>query len=89
MNSEVIIDAKPVLWELFLSSGIVFVNDILDGTGKIFSHHQFCSLYGQICNNFTFNQLLSAIPINWKRSSIAQYKMGEISSTEEWDYIKL
>lgn len=67
MNSEVLIHGKPFLWETFQRNGIVFINDILDNTGDFLSYHQFCCMYGQICNIFNYNQLLSVIPTNWKR----------------------
>ena len=43
------------------------MNDLLDSTGNLISYQCFCCMYGQICDFLHFNQLLSAIPTNWKR----------------------
>lgn len=88
MNSEVLIDEKPVSWETFWKNKIVFVNDILDSRGEFLSYDKFCRLYGQICNNFNFNQLISAIPINWKRKlKCSGYKLQvctPITRCQKW-----
>ena len=67
MNSELLINGKPFLWETLLENGVIFINDILDVTGDFLAHEQFCRMYGQICDNLNFNQLLSTIPMIWKR----------------------
>ncbi len=88
MNSEVLIDEKPVLWERFWKNGIVFVINILDSAGEFLSYDKFCRLFGQICNNFNFNQLISAIPINWKQKlKCSGYKLqvcAPITRCQKW-----
>ena len=83
MNSEVLIDEKPVLWETFWKNGIVFVNDILDSTGEFLSYDTFCRLYGHICNHFNFshqNQLEKEVQMWWIQTAAlcTFYKMSEM-----------
>ena len=50
-----------------MTNGVVFINDILDTDGKLYSYENFSRIYGIICTQIEYNQLISAIPLPWKQ----------------------
>lgn len=46
---------------------IIFINDIVNKEGKIMTYKQFINIYGNVCPLQKFNQLIVALPQQWKR----------------------
>lgn len=88
MNSSLLINGKPFLWKHFQSKGIIFINDLLDNAGNFLSYEQFNKKYGQLCDSYNFNQLLSTVPLNWRRklknSSNNQQVSAPVQKTLKW-----
>ena len=67
MNSNILIDGQPILWDNCFKSCVVFINDLMDNSGDFLSFSQFCVKYGHCIDHLQYNQLMSAIPMKWKR----------------------
>ncbi|WP_176696360.1 reverse transcriptase domain-containing protein, partial [Candidatus Ichthyocystis sparus] len=66
-NSNILINRLPILWEYFVEKGIIFVNDVMDLNGNIYSYKTFCELFGKLCSEFRYYQLVAAIPLVWRK----------------------
>ena len=62
-NSNILINRLPILWEHFVEKSIIFVNDVMDLNGNIHSYKTFCELFGKLCSEFRYYQLVAAIPL--------------------------
>ena len=65
-NANILIQGKPIYWDNLVKKHILFINDILHDDGEIMSHQQFSELYGEICPRHKYNQLIAALPKDWK-----------------------
>lgn len=67
MNSNIVIDGKPVFWKKMLGKGIIFINDIINEKGKVMEFDEFRAMYGEACTKYSFTQLILAIGRKWKQ----------------------
>ena len=67
LNSNILIDKKPLFFDRMFKKGIIFVNDIIGRTGGVMSHMQLIKTYGNVCSTQNYNQIIAALPQKWKR----------------------
>lgn len=70
LNSNILIKGKPFIWWTFINKGIIFLNDLVDLNGRFYHFKTLCDIFGKLCSLHQYNQLLAAIPINWKQKII-------------------
>jgi len=66
LNSHIRISGKPCFLMSLYNRGVVFVNDILDSQNKLLTFQDLLLKFGDTCAEFKYNQIISAIPSNWK-----------------------
>lgn len=67
LNSNILVEGKPLLWESAIKGGMIFINDIVSEEGKLMDYNQIVEVYGDICSPYSYNQLVSALKKNWKQ----------------------
>ena len=65
-NSNITVDNKSIFQTALFNRNIIFVNDLLDTDGNVMSYAEFCLVYPNSCEQFQYQQLISAIPKAWK-----------------------
>ncbi|XP_035670376.1 uncharacterized protein LOC118411954 [Branchiostoma floridae] len=66
-NSSIVIENTPIIWEKPLKHGIYYINDLLDTNGRFLSYNGLLAKFGTAFDKLEYNQILSAIPRNWKK----------------------
>ncbi len=67
LNSNILIEGKPIFWKNVFDRGVWFINDIVGKNGKLMSFNQFTEACGMICSLHSNNQLIAALRGDWKQ----------------------
>ena len=67
LNSNILIEGKPLFFPTLIKNGIIFVNDLIDPKGSLYDFNTFCKIFGKLCTLFEYNQLCAAVPVRWKK----------------------
>ena len=62
-----LVDKIPVFMGKMFENGILFLNDIVNGNGRVMSFMELSELYGKVCSIQEYNQLITALPPKWRR----------------------
>ena len=65
-NRYLTIDRKPFMWKKWFDNGIVYIQDLVNDNGKLYSQIEMNNKYNISSNFLNALQLRQCIPINWR-----------------------
>ena len=71
-NRNILIDKKPVFYRRWFSHNIIYIRDLFDRHGNLYSYSEFKTLYNLQVLFTTFYGLVDAIPSLWKKTITPQ-----------------
>ena len=66
LNLNIRINGEMIMYIEWYKKGIVYICDILDENGKIYSYNEFITTYKIKCTQFLYMSFIDAIPQKWR-----------------------
>ena len=66
LNQHITVDSKSILWKLWISKGVLNVNDLLDSEGNFLSLNDFNIKHNLQCSFIDHLRIRQALPQSWR-----------------------
>ena len=87
-NKYIKVNNKSLFNKKLYNQGMIFINDILDNTGKLLTYARLIIKYGKLITEYDYMCLKDSIPREWRNMLAQNYRVG-INPVEETVFLAL